>query len=339
MMMKTKDNIDYWSLMAKYYANECSNEEVNQLNSWISENPENEILFYQVKEDLENINLSKSMKKVNVDLAWDKVKNRIQETETEEPSVESKVKTLTISRVFKYAAAIVLLVSIGFFVTKMYQSYSKLNVYAENTDQGKVVTLPDGSRVTLNSDSKLIFPKKFAQNERRVKLEGEAFFDVSKNAEHPFIIETKSAEVKVLGTTFNVNAKYPGDQVEVFVETGLVQLSDIKNTENKIIINPGDVGTFQNTSISKSPNMDVNRMAWKTKELVFKENYIRDVISTLNRTYNTNITCNDESVLNLRYTVTFRNQEIESVLNVIAVTFDLKIEQTETEIKLVKKSI
>lgn len=85
--------------------------------------------------------------------------------------------------------------------------------------------------------------------------------------------------------------------------------------------------------------MDVNRMAWKTKELVFKENYIRDVISTLNRTYNTNITCNDESVLNLRYTVTFRNQEIESVLNVIAVTFDLKIEQTETEIKLVKKSI
>ena len=337
--MKTNGNIDYWSLMAKYYANECSNEEVNELNSWISENPENEILFYQVKEDLENINLSKSMKKVNVDLAWDKVKNRIQETETEEPRVESKVKNFKMASVFKYAAAIVLLVAIGFFSSKMYQSYSKLNVYTENTEQGKVVTLPDGSVVTLNSDSKLVYPKKFAQNERRVVLEGEAFFDVSKNPEYPFIIETKNAEVKVLGTTFNVNAKYPGDQVEVFVATGLVQLSEIQNTENKILISPGDVGVIQDKSISKSQNQDLNRIAWKTKEFVFKETYISDVISTLNRAYNTSITCNDDNILNLRYTVTFRNQEIESIVNVMARTFDLKIEQSENEIKLVKKSI
>jgi len=337
--MKTNGNIDYWSLMAKYYANECSNEEVNELNSWISENPENEILFYQVKEDLENINLSKSMKKVNVDLAWDKVKNRIQETETEEPRVESKVKIFKMAGILKYAAAIILLVAIGFFSAKMYQSYSKLNVYAENTEQGKVVTLPDGSVVTLNSDSKLVYPKKFAQNERRVVLEGEAFFDVSKNPEYPFIIETKNAEVKVLGTTFNVNAKYPGDQVEVFVATGLVQLSEIQNTENKILISPGDVGVIQDKSISKSQNQDLNRIAWKTKEFVFKETYISDVISTLNRAYNTSITCNDDNILNLRYTVTFRNQEIESIVNVMARTFDLKIEQSENEIKLVKKSI
>ncbi|PLX16244.1 MAG: hypothetical protein C0597_08135 [Marinilabiliales bacterium] len=188
----------------------------------------------------------------------------------------------------------------------------------------------------MNAESKITYLAAFTEDERRVKLEGEAFFDVTKNPNKPFIIEAKNAEVKVLGTSFNVNASIPGHKVEVFVQTGLVQLSRKRNSEEKIYINPGDVGVIDDVKISNTPNSDKNIVAWKTKEIVFYEDSLENVIHTLNKVYNTKIDCKNKDVLNLRYTSTFRNQDIDSILNVICLTFNLKVENTDEGINLVK---
>lgn len=338
--MKTNNNIENWDLIAKYYSDECSQEEINELYKWRDENKENQILFNQVKQDIEIINLNKSMNKINVDSAWEKLKNRIQEDEQTVPAMEEeKVRFLAFPAVLKFAATIVILLGIGFFSTKIYQKISNKNItleYALLNKLGEEIELPDGSTVVLNSDSKISYPKVFASNERRIELEGEAFFNVTKNPEQPFIIEAKNAEVKVLGTSFNVNANIPGNKVEVFVESGLVQLSRKKNGNEKILINPGDVGVLSTGKLTKEENHNQNIIAWKTKEIVFHEDNLEDVIETLNKIYKTNIECENQDVLKLRYTSTFKNQDIDSILNVICLTFNLKIESTEDQIYLVK---
>ncbi len=338
--MKTKSNIENWDLIAKYYSDECSQEEINELYKWRDENKENQILFNQVKQDIEIINLNKSMNKINVDSAWEKLKNRIQKDEQTVPVMEEeKVRFLAFPAVLKFAATIVILLGIGFFSTKIYQKISNKDItleYASLNNLGKEVVLPDGSKVVLNSDSKISYPKVFASNERRIKLEGEAFFNVTKNPDQAFIIEAKNAEVKVLGTSFNVNANIPGNKVEVFVESGLVQLSKKKNGNEKILINPGDIGVLSTGKLTKEENHNQNIIAWKTKEIVFHEDNLEDVIETLNKIYKTNIGCENQDVLKLRYTSTFRNQNIDSILNVICLTFNLKIESTEDQIYLVK---
>lgn len=339
-MMKT-NNIENWDLIAKYYSDECNQEEIKELFEWRDENKENQLLFNQVKKDLEIINLNKSMNKVNVDLAWEKLKNRIQEDN--EVLLEADVKERNIRFLFpsilKYAAAIIVLLGIGFFSTKVYQKISNKGMiieYASMSDQGKEIVLPDGSTVILNADSKISFPDVFASNERRVELDGEAYFDVTENPNQPFIIETNDAEVKVLGTSFNVNASIPGNLVEVFVETGLVQLSRKNNEKEKILINPGDVGILNSTEIVKDKNNDQNIIAWKTREIVFREDNLDQVLKTLNKTYKTTIECESQDILKLRYTSTFRDQNIDSILNVICLTFNLKTEIINDKIYLMK---
>ena len=338
--MKTNDNIENWNLIAKYYSEECNQEEINELLKWSDESKENQILFNQVKQDLEIINLNKSMNKINVDSAWEKLKNRIQEDEQNLPVIEEKkVRLIAFPTVLKFAATIVILLGIGFFSTKIYQKISNKNItleYAALNELSKEIVLPDGSTVVLNSDSKISYPKVFASNERRIELEGEAFFDVTKNPDQPFIIEAKNAEIKVLGTSFNVNASISGNKVEVFVETGLVQLSRKKNGGEKILINPGDIGVLSTEKLTKEKNKDLNIVAWKTREIIFHEDNLEDVINILNKIYKTNIECENQDVLNLRYTSTFRNQNIDSILNVICLTFNLKIKNIEDQIYLVK---
>ena len=122
----------------------------------------------------------------------------------------------------------------------------------------------------------------------------------------------------------------------MFVKTGLVQLSDTRDVNKKILIKPGDVGLINNMDLSKSFNKDLNRISWKTKEIIFHEDNLSNVIQTLNKVYNTNISCIDQSILDLPYTATFRDQEIDSVLNVICMTFDLKIDYSDDQINLMK---
>jgi ferric-dicitrate binding protein FerR (iron transport regulator) len=336
--MKTLYSIEKWDLIAKYYANECDQKEIEELDNWISENEEHKKIFIQVKQDLEILNINNSMNKINVDSAWDKVKNRIEEADEKESIAMHSTTGFQFKSVLKYAAMLILIVGIGFITNKIYQSTNgKLNTeYAAIDEQGKEIILPDGSIVFLNSESTIFFEKTFAHNERRVILEGEAFFDVTKNPDKPFIIETKSAEVKVLGTSFNVNANLPNKEVEVFVKTGLVMLSDVDDLNNKILIEPGKIGLLKNKDLSKEENTDLNKISWKTKEIVFQEDNISNVINTLNKVYNTNISCSDQKVLDLKYTSTFRNQEIDSILNVICMTLDLKVDYIDNQINLIK---
>ena len=336
--MKT-DDIKYWDLIAKYFANECTDNEIKKLDQWIEQSAEHKNIFNQLKTDQELINRNRAMERVNVDSAWNQLKSRI-EAEGHVEQEEKKNKTISLNRILKYAAMIVIVAGLGFLFNKIYQDnwgyYSIAEYTAENEVSNEII-LPDGTKVYLNENSSLKFPEQFAGTIRKVKLNGEAFFDVVKNKEKPFIIDAQKAEIRVLGTSFNVRTNVDDDvDVEVYVETGKVEILQKKLAPGNIIVEPGNLGIVTKLEIKKQKNTNPNIMAWKTKDFVFREDRLKNVFNTLSEVYHVNIYTDNEEILNYRLTSTFKNQDIESVIEVICVTFNLKVDYKNNEIRIVK---
>ncbi|MEA2106446.1 MAG: FecR domain-containing protein [Bacteroidota bacterium] len=333
--MKTND-IKYWDLIAKYFANECIDEEVDLLNQWIEQSTEHKNLFNEVKNDLEIINKYKAMERVNVDSAWDNLKSRI---EADEKHEEKKKRTINFNRVLRYAAMIVVIAGLGFLFNMIYQEnfgYYSFTEYTADNETSNEIVLPDGTKVYLNENSSLKYPEGFNGTQRKVKLTGEAFFDVTKNKDKPFIIDVKNAEIRVLGTSFNVRTNIDDSDVEVYVETGMVEVSRKKSGENNILVDPGNVGIVTKSEIKKQKNLDPNVLAWKTKNIVFREEHLVNVFNTLSRVYHVDIHAEDEEILNYRLTSTFTKQDIKSVMEVICVTFNLKVDYQNNRIIVLK---
>jgi ferric-dicitrate binding protein FerR (iron transport regulator) len=188
--------------------------------------------------------------------------------------------------------------------------------------------------VYLNADSKLYYPEEFDDNSRVVEFEGDAFFDIAKNQAKPFIIKAKKAEIKVLGTSFNVNTNLGIDEVEVFVETGTVQLNEIKKNKKPVLIKPGYIGKLHNSELSLRINSDLNYLSWKTKYFNFENVKLGNAIDILNRAYHSNIKCNDKKIAEIQWYGTFDNNEIDSILKIMCEAFNLKSTKNESGILL-----
>ncbi|WP_300977714.1 FecR family protein [Flavobacterium sp.] len=181
------------------------------------------------------------------------------------------------------------------------------------------VVLSDGTKVHLNSGSTLKFPVKFVKgNKRIVYLSGEAFFEVSKDKLHPFIVQSNGIDVRVLGTKFNVTS-YPKDNMinAVLVE-GSVQVYNTQDTQHKATISPGEKASCDRTNkdilISK---VDVDLYtAWTHGQLVFKGTRFKDMILKLERTYNVSITSNNKELNEEVFSANF-NMDIDTVEHVL----------------------
>ena len=229
------------------------------------------------------IDLYFDLKKFSDEQAWEKVESRIHNHSSSKPS---KIRKLVSHPLYRIAAAVLfaaLLLVSGYEVFyKSTGSYAMLEI----TSTGKVLkpfTLPDGTVVSLNSNTSLKYPKTFAGKIREVSIEGEAFFEVKPDKSKPFIIHAGKAQIKVLGTSFNVCAYPDKKMVEVIVETGKVQVLN-KTPEpvsaNELILVRGDKGTlvYSSNSLQKTTNQNPNFLAWKTRFLTFKAASLGEVV-------------------------------------------------------------
>ena len=256
---------------------------------------------------------------VDVDKAWNKLYNRL-----EGDKLIRKNSTL-FNPVFRIAASVILIIGLTF--TGLYigtNSFEKnnINTITAGIEQKNLeVTLPDGSKVVLNRNSKIEYPDKFNRKTRSVKLQGEAFFDIEPNTSRPFIVDAGTANITVLGTSFNVNTGNNG--VEVFVTSGKVMLSS--NTGNQsITLEKGDVGSILDNKATKMANTDPNYLSWKTEILRFEGDYLGKVLNDLKRVHNINIEVQSEEISNLRFTSVFDNQSPDTIIRIICTTFNLE---------------
>lgn len=173
----------------------------------------------------------------------------------------------------------------------------------------------DGSRATLNAETRIKYPRKFGFSERTVELEGEAFFEVSPNEDRPFIVDMKDINVKVLGTTFDVKAYATDPDIFVTLETGKVHLAN--KSHSLAYMKPGEKATYNRKSgvckISRPENID-HLSAWRKNHIIFTNTPLAEVLATLSRWYNVEFSIADSSVLYYNYTLTSTDQDIRKIL-------------------------
>ncbi len=330
-MGKNNTHIDNIDLISRYLTNEIDSRETVLLENWVLKSEENKNIFNKLKKTWA---LSNTVKSTNIDInaEWNKIQNKIFSSSKETIVKSIKQKSNNFSFIYRIAAIVVLSFSIAFsayyFIHK-----SKYNTFvAENS----VVTqkISDGSIITLNNNSKIEVPKEFDANVRKVKLKGDAFFDVKHDEAKPFIIETGKIEIQVLGTSFYVKSQKNSPTIEVIVKTGKVAVRLANDLKNEIILTPDEKGIFtkSNNQFKKISNTDVNYLSWKTKFLIFKNEKFINVVKKLNETYHTHIIITNHRINNCTITATFNNKSIDAVLNILQATLDLDIKKQKNTI-------
>ncbi len=224
---------------------------------------------------------------------------------------------------YKIAATIALMImlSLGFYYVSQRKNFQHFSTFE---GQKKEIVLDDGTKIWLNSFSKLEFPKNFKKNKREIQLQGEAYFEVAVKDPQPFIVHTKNSIVKVVGTLFNINSNTYDSSIVVTVLSGKVEFYENKNEANKIVLEKNSAGilALNKTTPLKMINNNMNFLAWKTGVLTFENDSLTKVISDLEKYYKKEIVFKDIVPDDYSLNVSFVNLSLEEVMNIVAGTFD-----------------
>ncbi len=249
------------------------------------------------------------------------------------------------TQLLKYAAVIIVtLISYTLLRTSIGYKGGKEEVVAFETyvPKGQIseVTLPDGTLVKLNADSRLKYFSDFRIN-RTVYLNGEAFFDVVHQAAHPFRVETDFYTTKVLGTRFNLMAYHNMSHIKTTLESGsvLIEKSEGDKTTELVVLKPGDEFVFDritNHYQVQSTNV-VNALSWQNNILIFENITLEQIARQLERHFDTNILITDKEISQIKYRGKFKNNEtLTEVLDIISVTAQIKYRITNGNIEISK---
>jgi ferric-dicitrate binding protein FerR (iron transport regulator) len=195
--------------------------------------------------------------------------------------------------------------------------------------------LPDGSVAFVNKNSSLNYEFNSSKKVRKVKLKGEAYFDVKHEETKPFVIEaTDEVFIKDIGTTFNIKAYPNSDTVVVTVESGEVQFFTLKNPGLKL--KAGEAGIYCKSikEFKKLAKADTNVIAYKTKIFNFRDTDLKKALEMINEIYDSQIVLGNSAIGHCRLTVNFDNDKVEDIADIIAETLGLKVEKQGDKIIL-----
>lgn len=230
---------------------------------------------------------------------------------------------------YRIAAILVLAIGLGYYF-KLGQE-SPLISYTTAVGEQLTVTLPDNSTVWLNENSSLIVSDQFNVDARNVQLNGEGFFEISRDEGKPFIITNALTQVEVLGTSFNVEAYPEMPNVQVDVATGIVAFSEISEKEKRIILKKGMRGIFDKNSKSLESGISTNAnfLSWKTKKLEFKDAALSQVVQDLEEYFGVKIKIANTDLNGCRFTSSFEDPSIEDVLEILTITLDISFKKVD----------
>lgn len=238
------------------------------------------------------------------------------------PQLEKRIRAyarrLFLVRTLSAAAAVALL-CVSVWIAYVYMqpvSIQTVSTLAET----RTVHLPDGSLVTLNHYSSLSYPEQFRSAHREVKLNGEAYFEVSKDKKHPFIVQTAAINIQVLGTHFNVDAYSNNPDVRTIVLSGSVAVST-KSNSARIILMPNEIAIYNKEEeklTRKVLKNAIDQTSWRDGEFIFDNLPLQEIVRKLSNSFNRPVHIADTALENYRITARFRNGEsLETMLSVL----------------------
>ncbi len=244
-------------------------------------------------------------------------------------SVAKSNKILILKRIYKYAALIMLFVISGggFYLSKFFAQSDLVTKISADKGYVASIILPDSSKVWLNSGSTIEYSNTFGSNQRHLKINGQAYFEVVKNKKIPFVVESKNLNVKVLGTRFTVDAYDYSKNTSVILEEGRVELSPSKYPKQKMFMKPGDKIVYDaETEKAKKTIVKAERYSsWRNGILNFYNSPMKEVVQKLSNRYNYEFKI-DKSIEDLEVTFTVNQEDLSSVLELLSTITPINIE-------------
>lgn len=316
-------------ILDKYFKGKLSNVEAEEIMTWcLSKNGE-QVLGDEIEADFRDSSPRVAHKDWEGEKVWCRIKHEIEQDTTSFPVEEKKVATVRFVSKYKLLkiAAVVTLAIASIFTLYQYQFEGTKDFISESTGRGerRQIDLPDGSLVHLNAMSTISYSNNF-ESDRSVHLVGEAFFEVKKDPAHPFSVLNGQLTTTALGTSFNVRGYNTDNEVEVILITGKVSVEDHRSKQIISLV-PGEIATLNESNKLIKSNADTMKTGWKDNILYFSETPLTEVITTLNRWYDSSI-----EVRNMKKNVycsgTFQNESLDQVLAVLSysIGFDFKID-------------
>ena len=313
--MKEQDK--YLILIHKRLTSQLSSDEAQELDTWLASDAEHRTLYENTAKSWEQSVQYKADYQPDTASAWNKFNEKID---------TGKVVRMPARRRWIAAAAAVLLLVAGGFWWLNNAATPENWVEIQTNDATQEVTLPDGSSISLNKNTTFAYRENFADHaERIVKMNGEAFFDVTKNTK-PFIIQTDYADVRVLGTSFNV--KSDTDDTQVTVKSGKVQVTDKAKTQKAILQKGQKAIADKSGKVRKSTPKTLNDLAWKTRKLDFDATPLKDVVSDLEKYFDVEIDATQLKANCSHSGDVIEGDKIEDVLNGLKLLHEIKFSKT-----------
>lgn len=243
----------------------------------------------------------------------------------------------------KYAAAALLMLGTGIggysYLSQRRQASKKEIILFSDRHKQKELLLPDGSKVLLNVGTELILSKDFGENQRRVSLRGEAFFEVAKDKDRPFIIQSGALSTRVLGTSFNINAYPDMDKIKIAVLTGKVMVAkNVAGVEETIasgMTKGSTLSFYKATGKTELKSEDTDLFSfWKDNKLYIDNSTISEIASQLERYYHLKVVFNKKTDQGKRYTIKFNKEPANRVMEILSILTKRKFSYQTSQITI-----
>jgi ferric-dicitrate binding protein FerR (iron transport regulator) len=263
----------------------------------------------------------------------------------------SESKRFSLSRIlnlYQRAAALLLIPIVGlgilFWISQYNQSSGSFTETIAPRGQKSQIILADGTKVWLNSDTKIKYPGTFSKNQRDIYLDGEAFFEVSKNEHQPFVVHTSQLVVKVLGTKFNVKAYADEEQIETSLFEGKVNLEWNANSSGQTIekeVIPGQSFLYSKSehqlAVNRFPQDEID--GWKKNQLIFKDDTFSNLVRKVERWYDVDVIYDEKQFNDRRLTVELHEGErLERLMEIVGLTLSVNCRYEKDKIILTPKN-
>ena len=339
---------EFRKLCVKSITENIDESEKQLLDKLLAQSEKNKIEFEKIKSVWERTAISENLELPDIDFEWESLNEKIRkvdeekEYEKEKESIFNKILVFTKSLftpIWKPALGglFIAVISVTILLLSNKEEIVQLRTISTLNNDKQTVQLPDGSTVKLNSGSAIEFPDKFIGENREVKLEGEAFFSVTKNGK-PFMITAENAKITVLGTEFNVWTR--DEKTKVIVKEGRVNVEQINEKNENVILSKDQKSVITKNS-KPSPPENVNAdylLGWLNNKLVFNRTSLKEIAGELERFYDVKIVLDDKKLNDLSLTGSFDNQKVDSVLSMICLALNLEFTKTKESINPEKES-
>ena len=323
-------------LIIKYLEGNLTLDEQHELSKWIQRDERNAKVFNTLYTYWHNHHDTLDREELEVRL---RLLGMMKEGEVQ--PVRSKRNRLNV--LFKVAAIITIVISslFGLYLFNARQEpddrpADKVTFVEKVSLPGQKITtlLPDGTRVKLNADSRLITPTAFGHDKREVTLIGEAFFEVKRDEARPFIIKTSKVDVQVLGTSFDVKVYQDGTLPLVAVKSGKVAVKSRETEEEIHVVANEMVFVSENNLVKATIKDSAEPFAWVDKKMVFDNESLSSVLKQISRWYGVEIDISSNITSNKKYTASYQNPTLAEVMDILAFVYDFKYRYDRKENKV-----